>query len=144
MDRLEFFNKCLDTQYESLDQVNWNDRSLYTQPHSIGFLIEFANELNWDLVAEWTVIPQKYVMKFKNYMNWNKYITHHSPLPELMLEIVSKVDNIDWNIISEKCWLVHTFVKTYYNKLNKELFLNNNNVDNDVKMLYLSLLLENK
>jgi hypothetical protein len=144
MDRLEFFNKCLDTQYESLDQVNWNDRSLYTQPHSIGFLIEFANELNWDLVAEWTVIPQKYVMKFKNYMNWNKYITHHSPLPELMLEIVTKIDNIDWNIISEKCWLVHTFVKLYYNKLNKELFLNNNNVDNDVKMLYLSLLLENK
>lgn len=144
MDRLEFLNKCLDTQYESLDQVNWNDRNLYSQTHSIGFLVEFANELNWDLVAEWTIIPQKYVMKFKNYMNWNIYIAYHSLLPELMLEIVSKVDNIDWNIISEKCWLVHTFVKLYYNKLNKELFLNNKNIDNDVKMLYLSLLIENK
>ena len=31
MDRLEFFNKCLDTQYESLGQVNWNDIRLYNQ-----------------------------------------------------------------------------------------------------------------
>lgn len=145
MDRLEFFNKCLETNYKQFEDIDWNDVKLYMEtPMSLGFLNEFANELNWSLVAQHTYIPHSKVMKFKNFMDWNLYIRYRAVFTDTLIEIVSKVDNIDWDVLSRYSFITTYFAKLYYNKLNLEELKQNTNIDNDVIILVQHLLLQER
>ena len=125
-ERLDFFNKCLDLNIEKFEDIDWNNKELYyNNPLSLGFLSEFANELNWSYVAKYTYIPQEKVMRFKNFMDWNAYIQHTLIFVDTLIEIVTKVDNVDWDIISKYAYLNTHFIKLYYNKLNVELMKQN-------------------
>ena len=145
MDRLEFFNKCLETDYKQLEDIDWNDVKLYMEtPMSLGFLTEFANELNWSLVAQHVYIPQSKVIKFKNFMDWNLYIRYRAVFTDTLIEIVSKVDNIDWDSLSRYSFITTHFAKLYYNKLNLYELKQNTNIDNDVIILVQHLLLQER
>ena len=145
MDRLEFFNKCLETDYKQFEDIDWNDVRLYMEtPMSLGFLTEFANELNWSLVAQHVYIPQSKVMKFKNFMDWDLYIRYKAVFTDTLIEIVSKVDNIDWDLLSRYSFITTHFAQLYYNKLNLEELKQNGNIDNDVIILVQHLLLQER
>ena len=144
-ERLDFFNKCLGLNFEKFEYIDWNNKYLYyNNPMSYGFLDEFANELNWSYVAKYIYIPQEKVMRFKNFMDWNVYIKHTLIWIDTLLEIVSKVDNIDWNIISKYAYLNTHFIKLYYNKLNVELMKENERVEKSDIIFLQELLLQEK
>ncbi len=144
-ERLDFFNKCLDLNYEKFEDIDWNNENLYyNNPLSLGFLSEFANELNWSYVAKYVHIPQEKVMRFKNFMDWNVYIKHTLVFADTLLEIVMKVDKIDWNIISRYAYLSKHFIKLYYNKLNVELMKENERLEKSDIIFLQDLLLQEK
>ena len=144
-ERLDFFNKCLDLNIEKFEDIDWNNKDLYyNNPLSLGFLSEFANELNWSYVAKCTYIPQEKVMRFKNFMDWNVYIKHTLVFTDTLLEIVTKVDNIDWNIISRYAYLSKHFIKLYYNKLNVELMKENERIQKSDIIFLQDLLLKDR
>ena len=110
----------------------------------MGFLSEFANELNWSHVAKYTYIPQEKVMRFKYFMDWNAYIQHTFIFVDTLIEIVTKIDNVDWNIISRYAYLNKHFIKLYYNKLNINLMKENERVEKSDIIFLQDLLLQEK
>jgi hypothetical protein len=144
-ERLDFFNKCLDLNFEKFEDIDWNDINLYyNNPLSLGFLSEFANELNWSYVAKYTYISQEKVMRFKNFMDWNAYLQHTFIFVDTLIEIVTKIDNVDWDIISKYAYLNTHFIKLYYNKLNVDLMKENEKLQKSDIIFMQDLLLQEK
>ena len=80
MDRLEFLNKELGTNYTSLDEVNWINVTRNIQL-SEEFIREFSDKVNWDYISERQKLSENFIREFQNRVNWS-YISYHQNLSE--------------------------------------------------------------
>ena len=68
MDRLEFLNKELGTNYASLDKVNWIDISCH-QNLSENFIREFQDKVYWTYISCHQKLSEKFIIEFQDKIN---------------------------------------------------------------------------
>ncbi len=72
-ERLEYLNKELNTNYTSLDEVDWDWISA-NQTLSEDFIREFQDKVNWEYIFRTQKLSEKFRREFKNKINWNSFI----------------------------------------------------------------------
>ena len=95
MDRLEFLNKELGTNYASLDKVNWINVTRNIQL-SEEFIREFQNKVNWKIISPYQNLSEDFIREFKDKVNWD-YISKYQKLsPEFIKEFDLNIDKNNW------------------------------------------------
>ena len=136
MDRLEFLNKELGTNYISLDEVNWGNISLFRKL-SENFIREFQNKLEWFWISIYQKLSEDFIREFQDKVNWG-YISIHQKLSEdFIREFKNKVywcrisayqklsedfirefkDKVYWDCISIYQKLSEKFIREFQNKI---------------------------
>lgn len=72
-DRINFLNKELNTNYKSLDKVDWDYISEY-QKLSEEFIREFKDKLNWDKISAYQILSEDFIMEFQDKVNWENIL----------------------------------------------------------------------
>ena len=137
MDRLEFLNQELGTNYKSLDDVNWH-RISSCQKLSEKFIKEFQDKVIWDLISEFQKLSEEFIREFQVKFDWF-YISKYQKFSENFIrEFQDKVywfyiskyqklsenfirefqDKVDWDDISQYQKLSENFIREFKNKLN--------------------------
>ena len=113
MDRLEFLNKELGTNYISLDEVNWGNISLFRKL-SENFIREFQNKLEWFWISIYQKLSEDFIREFQDKVNWG-YISIHQKLSEDFIREFQ--DKFDWDYISENQKLSENFIREFQDKV---------------------------
>jgi hypothetical protein len=139
MNTLEFLNKELNANYESIEEVNWYYISKY-QKLSEDFIREFKDEVNWVCISIYQKLSKDFIREFKNKVYWN-WISGYQKLSENFIrEFQNKVywgcisayqelsedfikefqDKVDWLWISESQKLSEDFLKEFNLKIDED------------------------
>ena len=113
MNKLEFLNKELGTNYKSLDDVNWYNISL-CQKLSEDFIREFQDKINWDLISEFQKLSEEFIREFQVKFDWF-YISEYQKLSEEFIREFQ--DKVDWYNISECQKLSEEFIREFQDKV---------------------------
>ena len=114
MDRLEFLNKELGTNYKSLDDVNWLNVSRNIQL-SENFIREFKDKVYWIEISYYQNLSENFIKEFQYSVKWN-YISERQKLSE---EFIREFHNIvNWDNISKYQKLSENFIKKFQNRVN--------------------------
>ena len=137
MNKLEFLNEELGTNYKSLDDVNWH-RISSCQKLSEKFIKEFQDKVIWDLISEFQKLSEEFIREFQVKFDWF-YISKYQKFSENFIrEFQDKVywfyiskyqklsenfirefqDKVDWDDISQYQKLSENFIREFKNKLN--------------------------
>jgi hypothetical protein len=142
MKTLEFLNKELNANYESLEEVNWVYISEY-QKLSEDFIREFQNEVDWNCISIFQKLSENFIREFQNEVDWNcisiyqklsenfirefqnevdwDYISENQELSEDFIREFQ--DNVDWNCISKYQNLSGDFIKEFNLKIDEDNWL---------------------
>ncbi len=137
MNRLEFLNKELYANYESLDNVDWDYISCYqklsedfirefkdkivwywiskNQKLSEDFIREFQNKINWYRISDHQKLSEDFIREFQNYVDWGNISTYQKLSENFICEFKNKVD---WGWISIHQKLSENFIHKFKNKVN--------------------------
>ena len=114
MNRLEFLNKELGTNYKSLDKVNWGYISK-CQKLSENFIIEYQSKINWVLISRYQKLSENLICEFKTNVDWD-FISCYQSLSE---DFIRKFKNeVDWDCISKYQKLSEEFIREFQDKVN--------------------------
>ena len=114
MDRLEFLNKELGTNYKSLDDVNWLNVSRNIQL-SENFIREFKDKVYWIEISYYQNLSENFIREFQYSVTWS-YISERQKLSE---EFIREFKNrVDWDNISKYQKLSENFIKKFQNRVN--------------------------
>ena len=114
MDRLEFLNKELGTNYKSLDDVNWCNIS-HNKNLSENFIREFQYEVEWHNISIRQKLSEDFIREFKDKIYWY-YISEFHKLSEDFIREFQ--DKVDWFYISKCQKLSENFIREFQNKVN--------------------------
>ncbi len=114
MDRLEFLNKELGTNYKSLDDVNWCNIS-HNKNLSENFIREFQDEVEWHNISIRQKLSENFIREFKDKIYWY-YISEFHKLSEDFIREFQ--DKVDWFYISKCQKLSENFIREFQNKVN--------------------------
>ena len=118
MDRLAFLNKELNTNYNSLDDVNWSIISIsqiFSDSLKIELIREFKDKIDWYHISKHQKLSENFIREFKNEVNWCRI----SKCQELSEEFIREFkDKIDWGEISRYQKLSEEFIREFQNKVN--------------------------
>ena len=114
MDRLEFLNKELGTNYKSLDDVNWHYISI-RKNLSENFIREFKDKVYWIEISYYQNLSENFIREFQYSVTWS-YISERQKLSE---EFIREFKNrVDWDNISKYQKLSENFIKKFQNRVN--------------------------
>ena len=114
MDRLDFLNKELGTNYKSLDDVNWLNVSRNIQL-SENFIREFKDKVDWVRISTHQKLSEEFIKEFQNSVNWS-YISIYQKLSE---EFIREFQNrVNWDYISKYQKLSENFIREFQDKVN--------------------------
>ena len=71
--RLDYLNQELNTNYQSLDKVDWRTISA-CKTLSEDFIREFKDEVYWGMVCQFQTLSEDFIREFHEIVNW-KYIS---------------------------------------------------------------------
>ena len=113
MDKLEFLNKELGTNYKSLNDVNWRNIS-YNKNLSENFIREFQDKVYWRLISEYQKLSENFIREFQDKVNWS-YISANQKLSDNFIrEFQNKVN---WYNISIRQKLSEDFIREFKDKI---------------------------
>ena len=114
MDRLEFLNKELGTNYKSLDDVNWHYISI-RKNLSENFIREFKDKVYWIEISYYQNLSENFIREFQYSVTWS-YISERQKLSE---EFIREFKNrVNWDNISKYQKLSENFIKQFQNRVN--------------------------
>ena len=109
MDRLKFLNKKLNENYTSLDDVDWDEISIY-QKLSKEFINEFKDYVDWCYISCHQNLSENFIREFQYKVKW-KYISKYQKLSEDFIREFQ--DDVDWDEISEYQKLSSEFIEEF-------------------------------
>lgn len=81
-EKLEYLNQELDTDYNSLDEVNWwyiaREQKLTEK-----FIRMFQDKLDWSAISLYQILSEDFMREMKDYVNWNYIAEFHTLSKEL-------------------------------------------------------------
>ena len=97
MNRLEFLNKELYDNYESLDNVDWDYISCY-QKLSENFIKEFKDKIysNLGSISKYQKLSENFIREFKYKVSWPLIISYQKLSPEFIEEFDLDIDEDNW------------------------------------------------
>ena len=108
---IEFLNKELGTNYSSLDQVDWNNISIY-QNLSENFIREFKNKVSWCWISRFQKLSENFIREFQNKVNWG-LISENQKLSE---NVIREFQNdVNWLCISKYQKLSENLIREFQN-----------------------------
>lgn len=136
MDKLEFFNKELGTNYTSWCEINWYwiskiqnlsenfirefqhnlDWPLISSFHKLSenFIREFQDKVVWKNISSEQKLSENFIREFNNEVNWN-YISIYQKLSEKLIREFQ--DKVDWHWISKSQKLSEEFIREFNDKV---------------------------
>ena len=137
MNRLEFLNKELGTNYISLDKINWTKISKHKKL-SENFIREFENKVIWSNISTYQNLSENFIREFKDKINWRKISRCQKLSEDFICEFKDKVnwyciskeqklsedfirefkDKVDWDYISKNQKISKNFIIEFQNKVN--------------------------
>ena len=142
MKTLEFLNKELNANYESLEEIDWLNISRY-QKLSEDFIREFKDEVNWVCISENQKLSEDFIREFKDKVNWFWISKYQKLSKDFIREFKDKVNwfwiskyqklsedfirefqnEVDWGCISAYQKLSEDFIKEFNLKINEDNWL---------------------
>ena len=92
MDRLEFLNNELGTNFMSLDKINWD----YISEHQIlseKFIREFQDKIDWNCISIYQKLSEDFIREFQDKVNWY-YIIKYQELSNDFTEMLNSAIKI--------------------------------------------------
>src|SRR5574344_738435 len=111
---LEFLNKELNANYESIDEVDWFWISKYKKL-SENFIREFQNKVYWNRISEFQKLSENFIREFQNDVNWVCISTYQKLSEDFIREFKDKVY---WVYISRFQKLSENFIREFQDKVN--------------------------
>ena len=119
MNKLKFLNKELDTNYKSLDDVNWCDIS-YNQKLSEEFIRNFQNKVDWFYISEYQKLSENFIREFQNKVDWFLISIYQKLSENFIREFQNK---INWWIVSKFQKLSPEFINEFDLKIDENNWL---------------------
>src|SRR5574344_840227 len=116
MKTLEFLNKELNTDYKSINEVNWVCISTY-QKLSEDFIREFQDKVNWVYISENQKLSEDFIREFQNEVYWNSISIYQKLSEDFIREFQNKVY---WFNISRYQKLSEDFLKEFNLKIDED------------------------
>src|SRR5574344_112363 len=113
MKTLEFLNKELNTDYKSINEVNWVCISIY-QKLSEDFIREFQDNVDWNCISQSQKLSEDFIREFQNKVYWN-WISQSQKLSENFIREFK--NEVNWVCISIYQKLSEDFIKEFQNKV---------------------------
>ena len=114
MDKLEFFNKELGTNYTSWCEINWYWISKI-QNLSENFIREFQHNLDWSLISSFHKLSENFIREFQHKVVW-KNISSEQKLSENFIREFQ--DDVNWERISKYQKLSENFIREFKDEIN--------------------------
>ena len=118
MNKLKFLNKELDTNYKSLDDVDWESISIEQklsddfirkfqdyidwywvsiyQKLSEEFILEFQGKINWFLISRYQKLSENFIKAFQFKLDWDWVLNYQKLSPEFINEFNLSIDKDNW------------------------------------------------
>ena len=112
-ERLEYLNKELDTNYASLDDVNWSNISKY-QKLSEDFIREFAHRVDWCYISSCQKLSENFIREYQDEVYWSNISRYQQLSEDFIREFKNEVD---WYFICMYQELTDEFKKEFKNEV---------------------------
>ena len=112
--RLDYINKELNTNYTSLEEVDWYDISI-NQKLSEDFIREFKYKVNWDCISKRQTFSEEFIREFQDRVEWF-YISVYQTLSESFIREFQ--DEVNWTGISQYQKLSEDLIREFQDKVN--------------------------
>jgi len=109
MDKLDFLNKELGTEYKSFDDVDWNLISLRYKL-SEDFIREFKDKFNWVYISKYQKLSEDFIREFRYKVDW-WYVSRYQKLSENFIRKFN--DRVNWSNISSHQQLSADFINEF-------------------------------
>src|SRR5574344_1543872 len=116
MKTLEFLNKELNTDYKSINEVNWVCISIY-QKLSEDFIREFQDNVDWNCISQSQKLSEDFIREFQNKVYWN-WISQSQKLSENFIREFK--NEVNWVCISIYQKLSEDFIKEFNLKIDED------------------------
>ena len=112
-EKLDYINSTCNTNYKSMDEVDWFFIS-YHSTLSENFIREFQDNVEWECISNYQLLSEDFIREFADKVEW-LYISNYQPLSEdFIREFKYKVR---WENISQYQKLSEDFIREFKNKL---------------------------
>ena len=112
-EKLDYINKELNTNYASLDEVDWygisKDKKL-----SESFIREFQDEVDWYCISLYQKLSENFIREFKDKVDWI-YISRYQKLSEYFIREFQ--NEVNWDCISYYQKLSDDFIDEFQDYL---------------------------
>ena len=119
MNKLKFLNKELGTNYNSLDDVNWESISI-DQKLSEEFIREFQNKVEWFYISEYQKLSENFIREFQNKVNWFLISIYQKLSENFIREFQNK---LNWRIVYKFQKLSPEFINEFDLKIDEDNWL---------------------
>src|SRR5574344_1767555 len=119
METLEFLNKELNANYESLEEVNWYYISKY-QKLSEDFIREFQDKVYWNRISIYQKLSEDFIREFQNKVDWISISIYQKLSEDFIREFQNE---IDWDYISLYQKLSEDFIREFNLKIDENNWL---------------------
>ena len=119
MNKLKFLNKELDTNYKSLDDVDWESISI-EQKLSDDFIRKFQDYIDWYWVSIYQKLSEELILEFQGKINWF-LISRYQKLSENFIKAFQF--KLDWDWVSNYQKFSPEFIKEFYLNIDKDNWL---------------------
>ena len=112
-EQLDYINKECNTNYTSLDDVEWVNISKY-RFLSESFIREFSDKVDWGWISEYQKLSESFIREFSNKLDWWSISTYQKLSENFIREYQDKVY---WSNISYNQKLTENFIREFKNKV---------------------------
>ena len=115
-EQLEYINTTCNTNYKSMDDVDWFDISVNSELTE-EFIREYQNEVDWYYISINQKLSKDFIREFSDKVDWEE-ISVHQQLSESFIR--ENKDKVKWGCISMFQKLSESFIREFQDKVNWE------------------------
>ena len=112
-EKLDYINKECDTNYTSLDRVDWRMVSK-KQNLSEDFIREFADKVSWSIISYSQKLSEDFIREFADKVSWS-IISYYQKLSEDFIREFQ--DDVAWYFISKYQKISEDFIREFQDKV---------------------------
>ena len=112
--QLDYINKECNTNYKSMDEVDWAKIS-YGVKLTENFIREFANKVTWGYISECQTLSESFIREFSDKVSW-WWISQNQTLSENFIREFK--DNVNWGHISRSQKFSADFIREFKDSVN--------------------------
>jgi hypothetical protein len=117
-EQLNYINKECNTNYTSLDKVDWYVISTFRKL-SESFIREFKNKVDWLSISAYQKLSESFIKEFQDKVNWD-CISHY---PNLSTDFIREFQaKLDWEYISQYYNLSKEFLREFKDRIHRNNF----------------------